>query len=167
MRLCIKAAALSDQDVPVGAVVVKNGQVLATASNRREQDGAPFHHAEMLAMQEAAHKLGTRRLSGCTLYVSLEPCPMCAGALIMAAIDRVVFGAFDHQYGCCGSLYALPLDARFNHRVEVTGGVLEDEAGAQLEAFFKARRGQRTAHPIVPASMAGGKQTLDESGCCG
>ena len=143
MRLALDQAAQAGDDVPVGAVVVKDGTVLAAAHNRRESDGAPFAHAELLAMQQAARLLGTRRLTGCTLYVTLEPCPMCAGALVMSGIDRCVFGAFDRQYGCCGSVYALPMDPHFSHRVEVIGGVLEDEACALLEAFFARQRAAR------------------------
>ncbi len=140
MRRALEIAASAGGDVPVGAVVVREEKAIATACNRREAEGAPFAHAELLAMQEAAKRLGVRRLSGCTLYVTLEPCPMCAGALVMAGIDRVVFGAFDSAYGCCGSLYALPMDERFPNRPEVIGGVLEDEARALLLRFFKARR---------------------------
>lgn len=140
MRRALEEAALSGEDIPVGAIVVKEDRLIAAAHNRREQDAAPFAHAEMLAMEQAARVLGTRRLNGCTLYVTLEPCPMCAGAIIMAGIDRVVFGAFDSAYGCCGSLYALPMDSRFNNRAEVIGGVLDKEAGRLLHVFFAARR---------------------------
>ncbi len=140
MRLAIEEALRSGEDIPVGALIVKNGEVIAASHNRREKDKSPFAHAEMLAMAKAAEALGRRRLSGCTLYVTLEPCPMCAGAIIMACVDRVVFGAFDSAYGCCGSLYALPMDKRFTHRAEVIGGVLEAESEALLKAFFKARR---------------------------
>lgn len=140
MRLALSEAALAKGDVPVGAVVVKDGQVLARAHNRREALSDPFAHAEMLAMREAARELSARRLTGCALYVTLEPCPMCAGALIMAGVERLVFGAFDQQYGCCGSVYALPLDERFSHRVSITGGVLEEEARALLHRFFREKR---------------------------
>lgn len=140
MRRALEEAALSGEDIPVGAIVVKDDRLIAAAHNRRELEAAPFAHAEMLAMEQAARVLGTRRLNGCTLYVTLEPCPMCAGAIIMAGVDRVVFGAFDSAYGCCGSLYALPMDSRFNNRAEVIGGVLDEEAGRLLHVFFAARR---------------------------
>ena len=140
MHRALEEAALSGEDIPVGAIVVKDDRLIAAAHNRREQDEAPFAHAEMLAMEQAARVLGTRRLNGCTLYVTLEPCPMCAGAIIMAGVDRVVFGAFDSAYRCCGSLYALPMDSRFNNRAEVIGGVLDEEAGRLLHNFFAARR---------------------------
>ena len=140
MRRALEEAVLSGEDIPVGALVVKDDRLIAAAHNRREKDEAPFAHAEMLAMEQAANALGTRRLKGCTLYVTLEPCPMCAGAVIMAGIDRIIFGAFDSAYGCCGSLYALPMDSRFSHQAEVIGGVLEEEAGRLLNDFFAARR---------------------------
>ena len=140
MRRALEEAVLSGEDIPVGAVVVMDDCLIAAAHNRREKDEAPFAHAEMLAMEQAANALGTRRLKGCTLYVTLEPCPMCAGAVIMAGIDRIIFGAFDSAYGCCGSLYALPMDSRFSHQAEVIGGVLEEEAGRLLNDFFAARR---------------------------
>lgn len=140
MRRALELAARAGEDVPVGAVVVKDDTLIAAAVNRRESDEAPFAHAELIAMQQAAERLCTRRLSGCTLYVTLEPCPMCAGAVVMSGIDRVVFAAFDSAYGCCGSLYALPMDSRFSHRPEVIGGVLEEEAQALLRDFFAARR---------------------------
>lgn len=140
MREALVEASQAGEDVPIGAVVVKDGAVIARARNRREADSLPTAHAEVLAIDQAAKALGTRRLAGCTLYVTLEPCPMCAGALILSGIDRCVFGAWDEAYGCCGSLYALPWDERFNHRVQLSGGVLEDESRALLDAFFAARR---------------------------
>lgn len=143
MKLALLQSACGGDNVPVGAVVVKDEQLISCAHNRRESDNAPFAHAEMLAMQQAAVILGSRRLTGCTLYVTLEPCPMCAGAMIMAGIDLCVFGAFDKAYGCCGSLYALPLDKRFSHRVELIGGVMEQEAKEQLLSFFESHRASR------------------------
>lgn len=140
MSMAIREAAGAGDDVPIGAVLVKDGQLISAAGNRRERDNMPFAHAEILVMEQAAHVLGTRRLTGCTLYVTLEPCPMCAGAIIMAGIERCVFGAFDKAYGCCGSLYALPMDQRFSHRTELIGGVLEKEAGQLLVAFFATKR---------------------------
>ena len=140
MRLALDEARLAENDVPVGALVEKDGKVIALAHNHRESDASPFAHAEMLAMEAACKKLKTRRLSNCTLYVTLEPCPMCAGAMIMVGLERCVFGAFDSLYGCCGSLYALPQDSHFNHRVQIIGGVLEDEASSLLKAFFAAHR---------------------------
>ena len=140
MQQALRQAALSGPDVPIGAVIVKDGEVIAQAHNRREADASPTAHAEMLAIEQAARQLGTRRLKGCTLYVTLEPCPMCAGALILSHIDRCVFGAYDSQYGCCHSLYALPWDDRFNHRVQLVGGVLAQEAQQLLDAFFADRR---------------------------
>ena len=126
-------------EVPVGAVVVKDGKIIARAHNQRE-DSRPFAHAEMLAMERACQALGSRRLHGCTLYVTLEPCPMCAGALIMAEIDGCVFGAFDPRQGCCGSVYALSEDAHFYHRAKCAGGVMEKECAALLRDFFQSRR---------------------------
>jgi len=143
MRLALAEAGKAGGDVPIGALVEKDGLVIALAHNRRESDTAPFAHAEMLAMDAACRALNTRRLSGCTLYVTLEPCPMCAGAMIMAGLDRCVFGAFDSAYGCCGSLYALPQDSHFSHRVQVIGGVLEDEAATLLKDFFATHRDLR------------------------
>ncbi len=143
MRQALALAAQAGPDVPVGALVVKDGQVIGRAHNRREADDQPFAHAEMLAMQQAARHLGTRRLTGCTLFVTLEPCPMCAGAMVMAGLSRCVFGAYDRAYGCCGSLYALPQDSHFNHQVSVIGGVMEEEAQALLKRFFEAQRALR------------------------
>ena len=140
IRLALEEAAKSGADVPVGAVVARDGQVIAAAHNEREAGGGPFAHAEMLALQRAWQKTGERRLRGCTLYVTLEPCPMCAGALVMAEIDRCVFGAYDERQGCCGSVYDLPCDPAFFHRVRCAGGVLEAECADQLRVFFGKRR---------------------------
>ena len=140
MRRALAEAAESGGDVPVGAVVARDGEVISAAHNEREAGHDPFAHAEMLAMRRACERLGDRRLRGCTLYVTLEPCPMCAGAMVMAEIDRCVFGAYDARQGCCGSVYDLPHDPAFFHRVECVGGVLEEECAAPLRAFFRRKR---------------------------
>ena len=127
-------------EVPVGAVVVQGDQVIGRGHNQREALHDPTAHAEVLALTAAANHLGDWRLTGCTLYVTKEPCAMCAGALVNSRLDRVVFGAWDEQAGCCGSLYQLCRDPRFNHQVEVTGGMLEDECQALLQEFFVLRR---------------------------
>ena len=139
MREALREAEQDESEVPVGAVVVQNGQIIARAHNERE-GGSPFAHAEMLAMERACRVLGTRRLRGCTLYVTLEPCPMCAGGLMMAEADACVFGAYDPRQGCCGSVYTLPQDPAFFHRVSCAGGVLEEECRALLRRFFMDRR---------------------------
>ena len=141
MRLALAQAAQSGSDVPVGAVIVRDGQVIASAHNEREAQDSPLAHAEMLAMERACRALHTRRLSGCTLYVTLEPCPMCAGAMVMEQLDGCVFGAYDARQGCCGSVYDLPHDPAFFHRVPCVGGVLENECARLLRAFFERRRG--------------------------
>jgi tRNA(adenine34) deaminase len=134
-------AAPAHDDVPVGAVVVDgSGTVLAAAHNRREADADPTAHAEVLALRAAAHARGQWRLDGCTLVVTLEPCAMCAGASVLARVDRVVFGAFDEKAGAVGSLWDLVRDRRLNHRPEVVSGVLEDECRAVLRAFFDGHR---------------------------
>ncbi len=139
-----RALSLAEQaakhgDVPVGAVVVRNGEVIAQAGNRREADGMATAHAELLCVEQACRELGRWRLSDCTLYVTLEPCPMCAGALINARIGRVVFGAKDAKAGACGSL--LNMDAYpLNHRLRAEGGVLERECAEVLSAFFERKR---------------------------
>ena len=140
MRAAILQARKTKQDVPVGAVVVRDGKIISVSHNRREEDNAPFAHAEMLAMEEAARVLGSRRLNGCTLYVTLEPCPMCAGAMVMAGIDQCVFGAFDSQYGCCGSLYHLPMEPAFRHTIPCIGGVLREECEELIKGFFENSR---------------------------
>lgn len=128
-------------DVPVGAVMVRGGEIIARAGNRREVDGDPTAHAEMLVLRAAARVLGTRRLAGCTLYVTLEPCPMCAGAIALSRPDAVVFGAQDARAGCCGSVYRLTEDTRLGlGTVPAYGGVLASQCAAVLEAFFEGRR---------------------------
>lgn len=134
-------AALGTGDVPVGAVVVgRDGEVLARGRNAREATGDPTAHAEVLALRAAAERLGRWRLDGCTLVVTLEPCAMCAGAVVLARVPRLVLGAWDPKAGACGSVHDLVRDRRLNHRVEVVGGVLEDECGALLREFFAGRR---------------------------
>ena len=127
-------------EVPVGAVVVCKEKIIACARNERETSGDPTAHAEVLALRRAAEALGTRRLEGCTLYVTLEPCPMCAGAIVMAGIDAVFFGAYDPRCGCAGSLYDLPEDASFGRVIPCSGGLLEAECRLALNAFFDLRR---------------------------
>lgn len=134
-------AALAHDDVPIGAVVLDQGEVVARRHNERERTGDPTAHAELLALRDAAAGRGGWRLDGTTLVVSLEPCPMCAGALVAARVSRVVFGAADPKAGACGSLYNLCADPRLNHEVVVTPGVAAGESGALLSAFFAARRG--------------------------
>ncbi|MBQ8135994.1 MAG: nucleoside deaminase [Clostridia bacterium] len=141
MREALLEAENAGEDVPVGAVIVKNGVIIARAHNERE-GGAQglFAHAEMLCMQRAAAKLKTKRLEGCTLYVTLEPCPMCAGGMMLSGLSECIFGAFDARQGCCGSVYDLTEDARFYHRVPTSGGLLEDESAALLKRFFENKR---------------------------
>lgn len=143
MRLALEEAGRDENEVPVGAVVVKNGQVIARAHNERGES-RPFAHAEMLAMERACRALGVRRLHGCTLYVTLEPCPMCAGALMLAEVDACVYGAEDPAQGCCGSVYALPEDPAFFRRVPCAGGVLREECAAPLRLFFEKKRGPQS-----------------------
>ena len=127
-------------DVPIGAVVVRDDAEIATAGNERELRGDPTAHAEILALRAASEALSTWRLDGCTLYVTLEPCAMCAGAIVLARLDRVVFGAADPKAGFTGSLGNLVQDDRLNHRVELTGGVEAKASGDLLRAFFRERR---------------------------
>ena len=135
-------AALATSDVPVGAVVLDpHGAVLGRGRNRREADGDPTGHAEVVALRAAARHRGGWRLDGCTLVVTLEPCTMCAGALVLARVDRLVFGAFDDKAGAVGSLWDVVRDRRLNHRPEVLAGVRADESTALLAAFFADHRG--------------------------
>ncbi len=128
-------------EVPVGAVVTFEGRVVGRGSNARESSCDPTAHAELLAIQDAARTLGRWRLTGVTLFVTLEPCAMCAGAMVLARIDRLVYAAGDPKAGAVGSLMDLSADPRLNHRFEVERGLLAEEAGELLRAFFKARRG--------------------------
>lgn len=139
MAEAIREAQKAENEVPVGAVIVKDGCIIARAHNERETKG-PLAHAEMLAIERAFEALGERRLHGCTLYVTLEPCPMCAGGIIMAELENCVFGAWDEKQGCCGSIYTLPEDPAFYHRVSCTGGILAEECAAMLKDFFRYRR---------------------------
>ncbi len=133
-----KAEALGE--VPIGAVIVKDGEIISATHNLRETAQRAVAHAELLALDEACRKLHTWRLSDCTLYVTLEPCVMCAGAIVMSRIDRVVFGAYDPKGGCAGSLMNLLEEEQFNHRAEVVQGVLEEECGELLRDFFRKLR---------------------------
>jgi len=129
-------------DVPVGAVVVVEGRVVASRHNERERAGDPTAHAELLALRDAAEERGDWRLVDATLVVTLEPCPMCAGAAVSARIKRLVFGAPDPKAGACGSLYNLCADPRLNHEVEVTAGVQRERVSALLSTFFASQRGR-------------------------
>jgi tRNA(adenine34) deaminase len=142
MRKALKLAAeaATRGEVPVGALLVKDGEVVATASNRREQWQTPLGHAELIALQRASQKLKAWRLLGCTLYVTLEPCVMCAGALVQARVDRVVYGATDPKGGAVHSLFQIGSDSRLNHQIALSRGVLEDECSQILKEFFKNRR---------------------------
>ncbi|MBO2533575.1 tRNA-adenosine deaminase [Planifilum fulgidum] len=135
-----KAAEIGE--VPIGAVIVRNGEIVGRGHNRRETDRDPTAHAEMIAIREAAGRLGGWRLIGCSLYVTLEPCPMCAGAILQSRIERVVFGASDPKGGCAGTLMNLLADGRFNHQAEVVSGVLAEEGGSLLTGFFRKLRGE-------------------------
>jgi tRNA(adenine34) deaminase len=145
MRLALKQAASSERhgDVPVGAVVVTDGRVVATAHNEREKRGDPTAHAEMLALQTAARALGDWHLDGATVYVTLEPCVMCAGALVAARVKRLVYGPQDPRGGAALSLYNVVSDPRLNHQVELTTGVLARECSDLLRDFFEHRRRAR------------------------
>jgi tRNA(adenine34) deaminase len=143
MRLALAEAGRAPEhgDVPIGAVVVgPDGAVLARARNERELAADPTAHAEVLALRRAAEALGTWRLEGCTLVVTLEPCTMCAGAVVLSRVDRLVYGATDPKAGAVGSLWDVVRDRRLNHRPEVVGGVLAEESGELLRAFFAPHR---------------------------
>jgi len=127
-------------EVPVGAILVSNGTRIAEASNLREQSGSPIAHAEMLVIQAASEAIGNWRFVDTTLYVTLEPCPMCAGAIVLARIPKVVYGTSDPKSGAAGTLYNILQDERLNHRVELVSGVLADESSALLKSFFQQRR---------------------------
>ncbi|HEV2998891.1 MAG TPA: tRNA adenosine(34) deaminase TadA [Solirubrobacteraceae bacterium] len=142
MRLALREAehALEHQDVPIGAVLVHGGEVVATGHNERELRGDPTAHAEMIALREGARALGSWRVLETVLYVTLEPCAMCAGAIVLARVPRVVYGASDPKAGAAGSVLDVLGESRLNHRPEVAGGLLADECGALLRDFFGSRR---------------------------
>ena len=142
MRLAIIEAerAAEAGEVPVGAVVVKGGQIVGRGHNQVERLGDPTAHAEMLAVSAACETLGTKNLTGCTLYVTLEPCPMCAGAIVLGRLTRLVYGAFDDKAGAASTLYHIPQDPRLNHQVETVSGVEAEASADLLRAFFRARR---------------------------
>ncbi|MED1922006.1 tRNA adenosine(34) deaminase TadA [Bacillus velezensis] len=145
MREAIKEAkkAKAKGEVPIGAVLVLHDEIVARAHNLRETEQRSLAHAEMLAIDEACRKLGTWRLEDAVLYVTLEPCPMCAGAVVLSRVDKVVFGAFDPKGGCTGTLMNLLQEERFNHQAEVVSGVLGEECGEMLSAFFRKLRRQK------------------------
>ncbi len=136
-------AQIEDDEIPVGALVIDaDGHLVSEGWNRNIAESDPSAHAEIVAMRRAGNALGNHRLVGCTLYVTLEPCAMCAMAMVHARVARVVFGAFDPKTGAAGSVFGLLTDARHNHRIDVAGGVLGDQAGAMLSSYFRAKRGK-------------------------
>ena len=142
MQLAIEQARIAEEngDVPIGAVIVGESRIIGKAYNQREQLQDPTAHAEIIALTQAAAALENWHLNGCTIYVTLEPCPMCAGALVLSRMDRLVYGCDDPKAGACKSLYNIVQDERLNHRLEVTSGVLADECSQQLQEFFAHRR---------------------------
>jgi len=141
MTLALEEAERALPDVPIGALVVDaDGHVIGRGHNEREATGDPTAHAEILAIREAARHVGEWRLTGCTLVVTLEPCTMCAGAIVLSRLDRLIFAAYDEKAGAVGSLWDVVRDRRLNHRPEVVGGVMADEAGARLRDFFIGHR---------------------------
>jgi tRNA(adenine34) deaminase len=135
-------------EVPIGAVVVRDGEIVGRGHNLRETQKDPTLHAEMIAIREASTKLGGWRLIGCTLYVTLEPCPMCAGAIVQSRIEQVVYGAADPKAGCAGTLLDLLHEPRFNHQVPVIAGVLQEECGQLLKQFFRGLRRQKKSPSV-------------------
>jgi len=142
MRVAIESAKIAEEngDVPIGAVIVYKNQIIAKAYNQREQLQDPTAHAEIIALTQAAAARQNWHLNGCTMYVTLEPCPMCAGALVLSRMDRLVYGCDDPKAGACKSLYNIVTDGRLNHRLEVTSGVLQEQCREQLQGFFAQRR---------------------------
>ncbi|WP_281659466.1 tRNA adenosine(34) deaminase TadA [Halobacillus sp. Cin3] len=151
MKLAMVEAekAEAEGEVPIGAVIVKDNQVIASGYNQREQSQRASSHAEFIAIERANELEGSWRLEDCTLYVTLEPCPMCAGAILQSRIPRVVYGAADPKAGCAGSLYQLLEDNRFNHRSEVVPGVLGEACGEMLSHFFRSLRSKKKKKPAV------------------
>jgi len=142
MKMAVEAAKIAEAngDVPIGAVIVYKDRIVAKAYNQREQLADPTAHAEIIALTQAAAALENRHLNDCTMYVTLEPCPMCAGALVLARIDRLVYGCDDPKTGAVKSLYKIVQDERLNHRLDVTAGVLADDCSGLLQKFFAKRR---------------------------
>ena len=142
MHLALEEAriAAAEGEIPVGAVLVKHGAVIARAPNRREHAHDPTAHAEVLCMRQADRVLGDWRLRGCTLYVTLEPCPMCAGAMVMSQLSRCVYGASDDKQGCCGSVYDLPGDPALGSQTQWQSGVMAEECGELMRSFFSNKR---------------------------
>jgi len=155
LALAEALAALPHGDVPVGAVLIgPDGAVVARGHNERERTGDPTAHAELLALRRASAELGTWRLDGCTLVVTLEPCTMCAGAIVLARVDRVVYGCVDPKAGAVGSLWDVVRDRRLNHRPEAVGGVLEEQCGEVLREFFRTHRASADIGPAAPGPAA-------------
>ncbi len=148
MQVAVDQAAIAEEngDVPIGAVIVHKNQIIAKSYNQREQLADPTAHAEIIALTQAAAFLQSWRLHDCTIYVTLEPCPMCAGALVLARINRLVYGCDDPKTGACKSLYNIVQDNRLNHRLEVTSGILADDCSNLLSEFFNKRRNQKTEY---------------------
>ena len=144
--MAIEQAKIAEEngDVPIGAVIVYKNQIIAKAYNQRQQLNDPTAHAEIIALTQAAAFVQNWRLNDCAMYVTLEPCPMCAGALVLARLDRLVYGCDDPKSGACGSIYNIVADERLNHRLQVTAGVLAEDCGAQLQSFFQKRRNEKT-----------------------
>jgi len=151
MKEAIKEARLAEEkgEVPIGCVIVKEGNIIARAHNLRETEQISTAHAEVLAIEAANQVVGFWRLDDCTLYVTLEPCPMCAGAIIMSRIPKVVYGAKDPKGGCCGTIYNLLKEPRFNHESELIAGVLEEECGQLLTQFFRNLRAKKKNKTVV------------------
>ena len=145
MKAAIREAkkAMEKDEVPIGAVIVQDGKIIARGHNTRQKTQNAVNHAEMIAIQKACKKVGSWRLIDCDIYVTLEPCPMCAGAIINSRISNVYFGAYDQKAGCTGTLYNLPVDERFNHRAKVEGGIMEQECANLLSDFFKQKRAKQ------------------------
>ena len=150
MALDLARQAAAEGEVPVGAVIVKDGKVIGEGRNSTEGDKDPTCHAEIKAIKQAAAALGGWRLCGCSMYVTAEPCSMCAGAIVLARIEELYIGAVDPKAGACVSLFAIPTDSRLNHRVKLTVGVLQEECSAVLKDFFKSLRDSRTSRNNLP-----------------
>ncbi|MHC4926291.1 MAG: tRNA adenosine(34) deaminase TadA [Planctomycetota bacterium] len=145
MKMAIDQAYIAEEngDVPIGCIIVHENRVIAKGYNQREQLHDPTAHAEIIALTQAAEAVDNWRLHGCTIYVTLEPCPMCAGALVLGRLDRLVYGTDDPKTGAVQSLYNIVQDDRLNHRLEVTAGIMADDCKAQLQAFFQRRRREK------------------------